>query len=74
MLRATAIQAGLAALGLMVAFGGSAGGHSGKEIKRADYTFPCTNMPRLGANGVLSQEKISHILAYLLDPASPVNQ
>jgi sulfur-oxidizing protein SoxX len=35
--------------------------------------FPCTKMPRLGANGFLSKEKIGHILAYLLDPESPVN-
>jgi len=36
--------------------------------------FACTKMPRLGANGVLSEEQISHILAYLFDPESPVNQ
>jgi sulfur-oxidizing protein SoxX len=36
--------------------------------------FACTYMPRMGANGVLSQEQISHILAYLFDPESPVNQ
>lgn len=36
--------------------------------------FACTNMPRMGANGVLNEEQISHILAYLFDPESPVNQ
>jgi sulfur-oxidizing protein SoxX len=36
--------------------------------------FPCTHMPRFGANGVLTQKQISDVLAYLLDPASPVNQ
>jgi sulfur-oxidizing protein SoxX len=36
--------------------------------------FPCTHMPRFGANGVLSQQQIADVLAYLLDPASPVNQ
>ena len=35
--------------------------------------FPCTYMPRMGANGVLSAEQISHVMAYLLDPESPVN-
>ncbi len=35
--------------------------------------FPCTHMPRMGANGVLSAEQISHVMAYLLDPGSPVN-
>lgn len=36
--------------------------------------FACTNMPRMGATGVLSQQQISDILAYLFDPASPVNK
>jgi sulfur-oxidizing protein SoxX len=36
--------------------------------------FPCTKMPRFGANEVLTQQKIRHIMAYLLDPESPVNQ
>lgn len=36
--------------------------------------FACTNMPRLGANGILTEEQISHIMAYLFDPESPVNQ
>lgn len=36
--------------------------------------FPCTHMPRFGANGVLTQKQISDVMAYLLDPESPVNQ
>jgi sulfur-oxidizing protein SoxX len=36
--------------------------------------FACTHMPRVGANGVLTQEQISHIMAYLFDPESPVNK
>jgi len=35
--------------------------------------FPCTNMPRFGANGFLNQEQIADLMAYLLDPESPVN-
>lgn len=35
--------------------------------------FACTHMPRMGANGVLTAEQISHVMAYLLDPESPVN-
>ena len=35
--------------------------------------FPCTNMPRIGANGVLSKEQIRDVVGYLLDPASGVN-
>ena len=30
-------------------------------------------MPRFGAQGALTEEQISHIMAYLLDPESPVN-
>jgi sulfur-oxidizing protein SoxX len=36
--------------------------------------FACTHMPRLGANGILTSEQISHIMAYLFDPESPVNK
>ena len=43
-------------------------------IYNGNAYFPCTHMPRFGANGVLNQEQISDVMAYLLDPASPVNQ
>ena len=36
--------------------------------------FACSNMPRIGANGVLSPQQISDIMAYLFDPKSPVNK
>jgi sulfur-oxidizing protein SoxX len=36
--------------------------------------FGCTNMPRIGANKLLTKEQISHVMAYLFDPESPVNQ
>ena len=35
---------------------------------------PCSNMPRLGATGHLTPEQITHMVAYLLDPQSPINQ
>jgi len=35
---------------------------------------PCSNMPRLGATRHLTPEQITHLVAYLLDPASPINQ
>ena len=35
---------------------------------------PCSNMPRLGANGHLTPEQITHLVAYLVDPASPINR
>ena len=36
--------------------------------------FPCTHMPRFGTNGVLTQQQIADVMAYLLDPESPVNK
>ena len=36
--------------------------------------FPCTKMPRFGHNNFLTEEQIAHVMAYLLDPESPVNQ
>ena len=36
--------------------------------------FPCTHMPRIGAKNLLNAEQISHVMAYLLDPESPVNK
>ena len=36
--------------------------------------FPCTHMPRFGTNGMLTEEKIADIMAYMFDPESPVNQ
>lgn len=43
-------------------------------IYNAQAYFPCTAMPRFGYHGVLTQKQISDVMAYLLDPASPVNQ
>jgi L-cysteine S-thiosulfotransferase len=36
--------------------------------------FPCTNMPRMGAKNLISEEAIADIMAYVLHPDSPVNQ
>jgi sulfur-oxidizing protein SoxX len=35
---------------------------------------PCSNMPRLGATGHLNPEQITHLVAYLIDPQSPINK
>ncbi len=37
-------------------------------------TFACTDMPRFGAKDLLDKDQIQHLLAYLFDPESPVNQ
>ena len=34
----------------------------------------CSNMPRFGHNKVLTPEQITHVVALLLDPDSPVNK
>ena len=34
----------------------------------------CSNMPRFGHGGILTEQQITHLVALLLDPASPVNQ
>ena len=34
----------------------------------------CSNMPRAGHKGFLTEQQIKHIMALLLDPTSPVNQ
>ena len=34
----------------------------------------CSNMPRFGAAGILSEQQIKDVMALLIDPASPVNQ
>jgi len=34
----------------------------------------CSNMPRFGHKGILTEAQIQHLMALLLDPASPVNK
>jgi sulfur-oxidizing protein SoxX len=34
----------------------------------------CSNMPRAGHSGILTEVQVRHIVALLLDPKSPVNQ
>ncbi len=34
----------------------------------------CSNMPRFGHAGLLTEDQIRHVMALLLDPKSPVNQ
>jgi len=44
-----------------------------ERIYNAWAYSPCSNMPRLGSSGHLTPEQIAHVVAYLIDPASPVN-
>ena len=34
----------------------------------------CSHMPRFGAQGILTEQQLKDVMAYLLDPNSPVNQ
>lgn len=44
------------------------------KIYNAQAFSACSQMPRLGHNGILTPEKIAHITAYLVSPESPVNK
>ena len=44
------------------------------KIYNSEAFSACSNMPRLGHNGVLTEEQITHLVALLLDPESPVNK
>lgn len=37
-------------------------------------TLPCSHMPRFGAQGILTMQQLRDVMAYLLDPDSPVNR
>jgi sulfur-oxidizing protein SoxX len=62
------------------AFGKTRG--SGPEMQRYVYAKvynaqafqACSNMPRFGYKGILTEAQIAHVVALLLDPASPVNR
>jgi sulfur-oxidizing protein SoxX len=45
-----------------------------EKIYNAAAYFPCTNMPRFGYHGHLTFAQIADIVAYMLDPESPVNK
>ncbi|MBI4195624.1 MAG: sulfur oxidation c-type cytochrome SoxX [Betaproteobacteria bacterium] len=45
-----------------------------ERIYNAWAYAPCSNMPRLGATGHLTPEQITHLVAYLIDPQSPINR
>ena len=44
------------------------------KIYNAKAYNACSNMPRLGHAGVITEEQIRDVMALLLDPESPVNQ
>jgi len=45
----------------------------GKIFNAKAYNL-CTNMPRFGHFGILTEQQIKDLVALLLDPESPVNK
>jgi sulfur-oxidizing protein SoxX len=53
-----------------------------EEIRRYTYAkvynsqafSACSNMPRFGRNGILTEQQLKDVVALLLDPESPVNK
>jgi sulfur-oxidizing protein SoxX len=44
------------------------------KIYNAQAYNACTNMPRFGHNGILTEAQMRDVTALLMDPASPVNK
>jgi sulfur-oxidizing protein SoxX len=44
------------------------------KVYNADAYLACTNMPRFGHMGILTEQQIKDVVALLMDPKSPVNQ
>ncbi|MBA2126968.1 sulfur oxidation c-type cytochrome SoxX [Hyphomicrobium methylovorum] len=44
------------------------------KLYNSQASFACSNMPRFGVHGFLSEQQIKDVLAYLFDPKSPVNK
>ena len=45
-----------------------------EKIYNSNAFSACTNMPRFGLHNWLTPEQITHIVAFLVDPESPVNK
>ncbi len=44
------------------------------KIYNANAYLACSNMPRFGHNGILTEQQVKHVTALLMDPESPVNK
>jgi L-cysteine S-thiosulfotransferase len=44
------------------------------KLYNSNAQMPCSNMPRFGHRGILTEQQLKDLMAYLFDPASPVNQ
>ncbi|MGH8595652.1 MAG: sulfur oxidation c-type cytochrome SoxX [Gammaproteobacteria bacterium] len=44
------------------------------KLYNSNAQMPCSNMPRFGHHGILTEQQLKDLMALLFDPASPVNQ
>jgi sulfur-oxidizing protein SoxX len=44
------------------------------KVYNSEAYLACTNMPRFGHMGILTEQQIKDVVALLMDPKSPVNQ
>ncbi len=44
------------------------------KVYNSDAFSACSNMPRFGHKGILTEQQLRDLVALLMDPASPVNQ
>ena len=44
------------------------------KISNSEAFSACSNMPRFGHGGILTEQQIKHVTALLMDPESPVNK
>ncbi len=44
------------------------------KVFNSEAFFACSNMPRFGQKGILTEQQIKDVVALLMDPQSPVNR
>ncbi len=64
----------LAQYGALRSFSPEAAKEAFAKIYNPQATVACSNMPRFGAHGFLTEQQIKDVVAYLFDPESPVNK
>jgi sulfur-oxidizing protein SoxX len=45
-----------------------------RKLYNPQADVPCSNMPRFGHQKILNEQQLKDLMAFLFDPASPVNQ
>jgi sulfur-oxidizing protein SoxX len=60
--------------GKLRGFGADTQRYAYGKIFNADAFAACSNMPRFGHNGILTEQQVKDVTALLMDPESPVNK